>query len=343
MRRLLNTLYVTNPAHYVARDGENILLLQDDEIKFRIPAVQLEQVVCMNYTGASPAVMKLCVDNNIALVFLNEYGRFLARVTGPVKGNIQLRRQQFLITEDEQQCVPVARNVIAGKIENCRQVLMRGLRDHRQKIAAAEVENAATELRRSYEQVLKAENLQVIRGIEGAAAVNYFQALDHLILEDKDHFAMRSRNRRPPMDRFNALLSFLYTLLVSDITAALETVGLDPAAGFLHRDRSGRNSLALDLMEELRPYMADRLALSMINRRQMSAKDFEIKESGAVLMREDARKELLTAWQKRKQEVTTHPYLNEKFEIGLIPYAQALLLARYLRGDIDGYPPFLWR
>ena len=343
MRRLLNTLYVTSPDQYVARDGENLVVLHDNVVKIRVPAIQLEQVICFNYTGASPAAMKLCVDNNISVSFMSESGRFLARVTGPVKGNVLLRSHQFLVTESEERCLPIARGVVAGKLANCRQVLLRGLRDHREKIDAGVVEHASDDLHRSYAQLLNADSLDTIRGIEGAAASSYYKALDCLILEDKDQFRMTFRSRRPPLDRVNALLSFLYTLLSNDITASLEGVGLDPAVGFLHRMRSGRNSLALDLMEELRPYLADRLALSMINRRQLVSKDFTIKESGAVLLNDAARKDVLEAWQARKREMITHPFLEEKIEIGLLPHAQSLLLARYLRGDLDGYPPFLWR
>ena len=343
MRRLLNTLYVTNSDYYLARDGENLLVLNNDEVKVRVPAVQLEQVVCFNYTGASPAAMKLCVDNNIAISFLSVHGRFLARVTGPVKGNIHLRSKQFKVASDEQQCVPIAIGVVAGKLGNCRQVLMRAIRDHRDKIDSDEVNMAIQQLHRGCSQLLAAEDLNTIRGVEGAAASAYFNALDHLILEDKPNFRMTTRSRRPPLDRVNALLSFIYMLLMADVTSALEAVGLDPAVGFLHRMRSGRNSLALDLMEELRPYLADRLMLNLINRRQVLAKDFEIKETGAVLIKDDARKEILNAWQKRKQEVITHPYLGERVEVGLLAHTQSLLLARFLRGDIDGYPPFLWK
>ena len=343
MRKLLNTLFVTPSNAYLSRDGENIVVLCDDKELLRVPAINLEQINCFSYLGASPALMRLCVDNNIALNFFSQHGRFLARVTGPVKGNILLKKKQFIYSNDTSESAKIAKHMLAGKFANCRQVLLRGIRDHPERVNIEKLQLAADHLKQSYDSLTDADNLEDMRGIEGIAAQRYFQALDGLILEDKKNFFLKTRNRRPPLDRFNALLSFLYALLYADAIAALEGVGLDPAAGFLHRDRPGRNSLALDIMEELRPYLADRLALTLVNRRQISAEDFETRENGAVLLHEKGRKQVLAAWQKRKMEEIRHPYIDEKIEIGLIAHTQALLLARFLRGDIEGYPPFLWR
>jgi CRISPR-associated protein Cas1 len=343
MRKLLNTLYVTNSNSYLARDGETILIRVDDEVKFKIPAINLESIVCFGYQGASPALMRLCVEKGISISFMNEYGKFLARVTGPVKGNVLLRRTQFRLSDDEEVCLGIAKNMIAGKIANCRYVLNRAIRDHGDKVELEAIRTAAEYLNNCYKRLNNCKSLDQVRGVEGDAAGAYFRVLDHLILQQKEDFYIKSRNRRPPMDRFNALISFLYSMLGLDVTSALEAVGLDPAVGFLHRDRSGRNSLSLDLMEELRPYLADRLALSLINRRQITADDFTVKETGAVLLNENARKNVMTAWQKRKQEEIEHPFIKEKIVIGLVPYVQALLLARFFRKDIEGYPPFLCR
>ena len=341
MRKLLNTLFITLPDAYLTREGNTIVVRADDEDKFKIPIINLESIVCFNYQGMSPALMRLCVENNVSVSFLNQYGKFLARITGPVKGNVVLRKLQFRNSENEEACVNIAVNMIAGKIANCRYVLHRGVRDHGEKIQEDIVQESYLALADSYKNLKKASSLATIRGIEGEAASRYFSSLDHLILNQKDDFFMRERSRRPPLDRFNALLSFLYSLLHLDIVAALETVGLDPAVGFLHRDRSGRNSLALDIMEELRPYLADRLAITLINRKQIKADDFVIKESGAVLMNESCRKDVMAAYHRRKQEQIIHPFIDEKISIGLIPHIQAMLLARFLRGDIEGYPPFL--
>ena len=343
MRKLLNTLFVTLPDVYLAREGNTVVVRSDDEIKAKVPIINLESIVCFNYQGISPALMRLCVENNVSVSFHNQYGKFLARISGPVKGNVLLRKLQFRRSEDESACVNIAANMIAGKIANCRYVLHRGIRDHGGKIQEEIVNNSYIALAYSYKNLKKASSLATIRGIEGEAASKYFSAMDNLILSQKEAFFMHERSRRPPLDRFNALISFLYSLLYLDIVSALETVGLDPAVGFLHRDRSGRNSLALDVMEELRPYLADRLAITLINRKQIQADDFVEKESGAVLMNESGRKNVMTAYQKRKQEQINHPFIDEKISLGLIPYVQSLLLARCLRGDIEGYPPFLCR
>lgn len=341
MRKLLNTLYVTSPDTYLSRDGENVVLREEEKEKFRMPIHNLESIVCFNHAGASPSLMGLCADRGIALSFLSPNGHFYARVMGEVNGNVLLRRKQYRLADDMKESALLARNLIIGKIYNSRSVLQRALRDHENEVTTDKLRGAVAYLSHKLDDVGKCENLDSLRGIEGEGAHMYFSCFDQLIINQKEHFCFSGRNRRPPLDNVNALLSFLYTLLVHDVQAALETVGLDPYVGFLHRDRPGRASLALDMMEELRPYLADRLVLSLINRKQIDSKGFVKKESGAVIMEEDTRKAVITAWQKRKQEEIVHPYIEEKIPIGLLPYVQAQLLARCLRGDIDAYPPFL--
>ena len=341
MKRLLNTLYITNPEAYLAREGETILVRVGEEILLRIPILNVEAVVCFGYLGVSPALMRLCVENNVSISFLSGSGRFMARVTGPVKGNVLLRRAQFEASLGDEASAELARNLILGKLLNAREVLRRGIRDHEDKIDSDAVRSVSEGIARTCRSLEKCSTTDSVRGAEGEATERYFSVLGSLILAQKEDFFLRGRSRRPPLDRFNALLSFLYSLVYANTTAALETVGLDPAVGFLHRFRSGRNSLALDLMEELRPYLADRLALTLVNRLQVQAKDFLLKETGAVLLTDDGRKKVLDAYQQRKRERITHPFLNEKIEVGLIPHVQAMLLARRLRGDLDAYPPFL--
>jgi CRISPR-associated protein Cas1 len=284
--------------------------------------------------------MGLCGENNVTLSFLTERGKFLARVHGPVRGNVLLRREQYRQADDLGSSAQVARSIVIAKIANCRVVLMRATRDRPDNENNSQLTRASNLLGNLLDELDFNLSLDLIRGKEGEAAKVYFDVFDHLIIANKNDFYLKDRNRRPPLDNVNALLSFLYTILVHDIESALESVGLDPAVGFLHRDRPGRPSLALDLMEEFRPYLADRLALSLVNRQQIKPGGFKKTETGAVLMDDDTRKIVLVAWQKRKQEEITHPFLNEKVQIGLLPYIQALLLARYLRGDLKGYPPF---
>lgn len=343
MRKMLNTLYITTPEAYLACENDNVVVRVENETRFRIPIHNLEGIVSFGYCGASPALMALCAERGVALSFLTESGFFLARVTGGVHGNVLLRRKQYRTADAETEALKLATAFILAKVANCRAVLLRAVRDHEEMIGVEEVLAAARKLSLQAQAIENAGSVDTLRGIEGDAAKIYFDVFDHLILCNKKDFFLYDRNRRPPLDNMNALLSFLYTLLAHDVQAALETVGLDPAVGFLHAERPGRPSLALDLMEELRPFIADRLALSLVNRRQISGEGFRQKESGGVIMDEDTRKAVITAWQKRKQEEILHPYLNEKIETGLIPYAQAMLLARYLRGDLDGYPPFFWK
>lgn len=343
VRKLLNVLYVTSPGSYLARDGDNVVVRNDEVDRFRVPILNLEGIVTFGYQGASPALMALCAERGVALTFLSENGRFLARVSGGVSGNVLLRRRQYRAADSEKESAELAYCFIAAKVANCRTVLLRALRDHGEAIEAGQVDTAADGLARELHRLGAYMPLDGLRGVEGETARTYFGVLDHLILVNKQEFFIRDRNRRPPRDNMNALLSFLYTLLAHDTQAALETVGLDPQVGFLHRDRPGRPGLALDLMEGLRPFMADRLALSLVNRQQVSPAGFRRVESGAVLMDDATRKAVIEAWQKRKQEEIIHPFLGERVPVGLIPYVEAILLARYLRGDLDGYPPFFWK
>lgn len=287
--------------------------------------------------------MGLCGERQVALSFLSMTGRFLARVEGPVSGNVLLRRQQYRKADDLDKSAGIAWSVVAAKIANSRVVLMRSLRDHRTLPGNDELVAATDKISRVLETLRDSMALDIIRGIEGEAARTYFGVFDHLITGQKEEFRFTERSRRPPLDNVNALLSFVYTLLAHDVTAALESVGLDPAVGFLHRDRPGRPGLALDLMEELRPFLADRLVLSLVNRRQVAGSGFVRTESGAIHMDENTRKKVIQAYQKRKEDSIKHPFLDENVKVGLLPFVQASLLARHLRGDLDQYPPFLWR
>lgn len=341
MRKLLNTLYITTPESYVSRDGENIVIKINDVEKFRIPVHNIEGIVCFGYMGASPSAMHLCAERNVALSFLNSSGRFLCRVNGPVSGNVLLRRKQYRIADNTEQSVRLAKLFIAGKIANCRTVLQRTLREQEPANKSAELQTAINLLAIKQKQISQIISVEILRGVEGDAAQSYFGVFNQLILSQKEDFFMNGRNRRPPKDNINALLSFVYTLLMHEVRAALESVGLDPCVGFLHTDRPGRASLALDMMEEFRPYLADRLVLSLINRKQINKRGFKDNEAGGVIMTDETRKEIITAWQKRKQEQILHPYLQISIPVGLLPYAQAMLMARFIRGDIDNYPVFV--
>jgi len=343
MRQLLNTLFVTTQGAYLAKTGDTVEVVYEQQTKLRVPIHTLGSIVCFGNVGCSPFLLGLCGERNVLLSFLTENGRFLARVHGPVSGNVLLRKEQYRRSDDLTASTGIARSVVLAKIANSRVVLQRSLRDRPQMEGREAIEKALSDMGHNLEDLKQSGNLDSIRGIEGIAANTYFGVFDRLITIHKEHFYLRERNRRPPLDNVNSLLSFVYTLLVHDIEAALEGVGLDPAVGFLHRDRPGRPSLALDLMEEMRAYLADRLVLSLVNRQQVSPGGFRKTESGAVLMDEQTRKTVLVAWQKRKQEEIVHPFLQEKIPIGLLSHVQAMLLARFLRGELDGYPPFLWR
>ncbi len=343
MKKHLNTLFVTTQGAYLAKEGETIVVKVEKDIRLRLPVHTIGGIVCFGNVSCSPFLMGFCAENGVGISFLTERGRFLARVQGPVSGNVLLRREQYRRADDLKASAKIAGAILTGKVANGRTVLQRALRDHGEKLAADQVNFAVRRLGNYLEQLADDRPLDVLRGCEGDAAHIYFSVFDHLIVAQKEAFSFQERNRRPPLDNVNALLSFIYTLLVHDIRSALEGVGLDPAVGFLHRDRPGRPSLALDIMEEFRPFLADRLALSLINLRQVQGKGFNKAESGAVMMSDDTRKTVLVSYQERKQEEIMHPFLEEKVTIGLLFHTQALLMARYLRGDLDGYPPFIWK
>lgn len=340
MKKLGNVLYVTTANAYLALDGENVVIQKEDAAAMRLPLHNLENIVCFNYQGVSPALMGACAERDIGLCFLRPSGRFLARVTGKVKGNLLLRKRQYELAQCEAASVALARSVVLGKVANCRVVIERAIRDHALLVDVAELRATSDFLKATLRSCQQAESVESLRGLEGNAASRYFGVFGQLILHQRDSFAFVTRTRRPPQDNINALLSFLYTLLTNEVASALEAVGLDPYVGFMHTDRPGRPSLALDMIEELRPIFADRLALSLVNRRQIDGAGFVQKESGGIIMSDDTRKEVLGAWQKRKQEEIMHPYLKERIPFGLIPHVQATLLARHLRGDIDAYPPY---
>jgi CRISPR-associated protein Cas1 len=342
MKKHLNTLFVTTQGAYLAKDGKTVAVRIEREVKLRIPVHTLDSIVCFGNVSCSPFLMGFCSERDVSISFLTENGRFLARVVGPVTGNVLLRREQYRRADSLEFSTLMARSFVTGKIANCRTVLQRALRDHNDKIDAMAVKDGINRLTASLRRVQGEIDLDETRGVEGDAAHVYFGVFDHLVIRNKDDFFFHQRSRRPPLDRINCLLSFLYTLVMHDVRSALECTGLDPAVGFLHRDRPGRPGLALDMMEEFRP-MADRLALSLINLGQLQGKNFIISDGGGVRMKDDARKTLLVAYQKRKQDVMLHPFLKEKMPLGLFFHTQALLFARFLRGDLDGYPPVIWR
>lgn len=344
MKKLLNTLYVTTENASLRKDGENLVAEVEGAERARVPLHMLASVAVFGAIFVSPALMAACAAAGISIVLLDRNGRFQARIEGPVTGNVLLRRAQYRASDLPEEIV---RSIVIGKIANQRSVLMRSLRDYGPDFSDVDrmaITTVTERLARIVRRVeMSDDTLDALRGSEGEAANLYFSVFDQLIRSPDAEMRWTGRSRRPPLDPVNALLSFLYTLLTHDCRSACESVGLDPAVGFLHRDRPGRPSLALDLMEEMRPVMADRLALSLINRRQVRAKDFETRDGGAVMMSDDARKLVLTAWQERKKDERLHPFLEEKAPLGLTPYLQAQMLARHLRGDLDAYPPWLWK
>ena len=343
MRKLLNTLYVISENSYLTLDGENIVVYEEKQEIGRLPLHNLEGIVSFGYRGTSPALMGACADRNISLWYMTPQGKFLARVTGKIKGNVILREQQYRSSQDEEVSLSIAKNCILGKIYNSRWVLERAIRDHGLQIDVEKVKSASDNLKKSLEYIKECQSKEQLRGYEGEAASIYFGVFDQLILQQKKDFPFHGRNKRPPLDNMNAMLSFVYTLLTNTVASALESVGLDPYVGYLHTERPGRVSLALDMIEELRAVLADRFVLSLVNKKIVSGKSFKQKENGAVLLDDEFRKRLLAEWQSKKKETLTHPYLKEKVEWGMVPYVQAMLLARYLRGDLDGYPVFLWK
>lgn len=343
MRKLLNTLYVMTESSYLTLDGENIVIQNGENTLGRFPLHTLENIICFTYKGATPALMGACAERKIGMSFFSPRGAFLARVVGKEYGNVLLRKEQYRISDDENKSVAYARNMIIGKVFNSRWSIERTLRDHAYRVDAQKLKQISNVLHETLPKIDKAAGLDELRGIEGKVAEQYFSIFNDMVLNQKEDFAFSTRNRRPPLDNINAILSFAYTILAGDCANALSSVGLDAYVGFMHGDRPGRTSLALDLMEELRPILADRFILTLINTKAVQAAHFERQKDNAVLLNDSGRKVFFNAWQNHKKEIITHPFLKEKIEWGLVPYVQALLLARTIRGDIDEYPPFLWK
>lgn len=346
MRRLLNTVYVTTEDAWLRKDGANIVIEVEGVERGRVPLHMMEGLVGFTRLGCSPALMHACAAAGITISFLDPNGRFMARVEGPISGNVLLRRAQHRVSDDIRRTVSIARIIVSAKAANQRHVLLRALRDHGSRFSSdtgKEIENVCSRIAMIAKGVLTADSLDLVRGREGEAAALYFSVFNHLILNEKESFYFSGRSRRPPMDRVNALLSFLYAMLGHDCRSAAEAHGLDPQIGFLHADRPGRSGLALDLMEDLRPVLVDRLVLTLINRGQLKGDDFVVEEAGGVRLVDDARKAVLVAWQERKREEVRHPFFDESVPLGLFPHLQAQLLARHLRGELDNYPALIWR
>lgn len=339
MKKHLNTLYITSDDAYIHKERNTFVVEVHNKKVFQAPIHSIENIVCFGSKPLTPALMAFCAENSVGVCFLSENGKFLAKVYGPQHGNVLLRKSQYAKADNEQQALAISRAVIAAKVTNSRTLLMRHTRNHPGN-SSQSLSDAIDVLGRRLRNIQTASNLEEARGYEGECATLYFGVLSELITAQKEDFHFNGRNKRPPLDPVNALLSFLYALLVNDVRSALETVGLDPQVGFLHKIRPGRPSLALDIMEEFRAYLADRVMLNLVNLRQVSARDFDIRESGEVRLSDQARKTVITAYQKRKQEELTHPFLGEKMTAGLLPHVQAQLLARHIRGDIPDYPPF---
>ena len=344
MRRMLNTLFVMTQGAWLSLEGENIVVHLDRETKQAFPVHIFESIVCFGRVNATAPLLGFCGSRGVAVSFFSEQGRFLARVDGAVHGNVLLRRQQYRAADDMRLSAKIARSVLIAKISNCRSVLMRFLRDNeKQDKTYPQVSSAIRYLETIVRDMTENRSLDELRGCEGDAARCYFGVFNDLILSQKEDFCFTDRNRRPPMDMVNALLSYVYSLLAHDMASALEGTGLDPAVGYLHRDRPGRPSLALDMMEEYRSWFADRLVLSLINLKQVKPSGFAVSENGSVLMDDETRKKVIAEWQSRKQDELTHPYTGEKVQIGMLPHIQARLLARHIRGDLVEYPPFVWK
>ena len=343
MKKRLNTVYVNNPDRYLSLDGENLVISQEGTEIGRVPLHNIERIMTFGYTGASPALMGKCASMGIELVFMSRNGHFLARVEGEVNGNVLLRRQQYRMADNEESSLGIAKNIIAAKLFNSRWSLERTMRDHGTRIATDKFKRKSAFLNESVEKAFNADCMDSLRGIEGEGASVYFSVFDDMILQQKEEFCFEKRSKRPPLDNVNALLSFSYSMATGMCTSALEAVGLDPYVGFMHTDRPGRRSLALDLVEEFRANLCDRFVLTLINKRLIDSDDFNKREDGAVILTENGRKNFISAWQKRKYDEIRHPFLNEKVEWGMLPFVQATLLARYIRGDLDCYPPFMWK
>ena len=342
MYTVLNTLYVMTPQAYAHLENATVRIDVEREKRLQVPLHHLAGLVAFGNVMVSPALMHRLADEGKSLVLLDEHGRFKARMEGPVSGNILLRQAQHRAAADGGTALELARACVAGKLRNSRTTLLRGAREAADPEEAARLGRAADNLSASLRTAVDAASLDELRGVEGEAARGYFSAVNLVVKpQARPAFSLDGRTRRPPLDRFNALISFLYSMLMNDCRSALETVGLDPQLGFLHAVRPGRAALALDLQEEFRSVLADRLALTLINRGQLDAGDFEFREGGAVSLNEKSRRTVVTAWQERKQEEVTHPLLETKLPIGLLPLIQARILARTLRGEMEGYLPYL--
>lgn len=343
MRKLLNTLYITTDDAYLTEESDSVVISQGSTKLGQFPLIAIENIMLFSFKGASPALLGKCAEKGIGVSQYTPNGKFLYRISDKNRGNVLLRKEQYRISDDGSRAMPYARNMILAKVYNQRNTVNRALRDHSMRIDKEKFTKVSNNLKKKMSDIENVSDIDALRGIEGDAAVDYFSVFDDMILNQKEAFAFNGRNRRPPLDNVNAMLSFLYTLLANDCADALEGVGLDSYVGFMHTDKPGRKSLALDLMEELRAPLVDRLVLTLINQRQITGDDFIKEESGAVRFTSDGRKKILKAWQEKKKLEITHPFLDEKLEWGLVAYVQALLLARVVRGDMDEYPPFLWK
>lgn len=343
MKHHLNTLFVTTQGAYLKKDGAAVAVRVAKETRLRVPLINLSSIVCFGRVSCSPPLLGACARAGIPVAFFTEYGRFLAMSQGFTSGNVLLRRTQYRWADDAQKSAEAARMFVLGKVANYRAILRRAAREGGDSEMARQLSETGDRLSQILAVLSDPLTLELIRGLEGQASAAYFSVFGHLILAQKEKFTFTTRSRRPPRDYVNALLSFLYVLLTADIRGACEATGLDSGVGFLHRDRPGRPGLALDLMEEFRPILADRVALTLINRQQIRPKDFIIQPGGAVLLTEAGRRCVLQEYQARKNEVITHPFLNEKMTLGLVPHIQARLLARWLRGELESYPPFVLR
>lgn len=343
MRKLLNTLYITNSQTDLSKVGETVLVMRKEEKVMQVPIHNIEGIVIFTPGKITPQLIELCAERNVHISMISYSGRFICRIQNPVSGNVVLRRQHYRLTDNKESKLGVAKNFVLGKVFNCRCILQRLLRDHAKCVDSNSIKVVISHLNQSLKRIEKIDNIDSLRGMEGDAAKMYFSVFNEFILDKNSGFVFNGRSRRPPLDEVNALLSFFYTILAHEVEAALETVGLDPQVGFLHEERSGRYSLALDMMEELRPYLVDRFVITMINNKQVNINDFVKKESGAIFLKDEAKKKVIAAWQTRKMDEITHPFLKERIEVGVIMYSQALLLARFIRGDLDGYPVFMMR
>lgn len=343
MKKLLNTLYITTEGAYLSLDGENIVVTAEKQVLGRMPLHNFADIVVFGYSGASPALLGKCAQDGKTVTFLTPTGKFLCRSVGKTYGNVLVRREQYRIADARERALPIAKNIISAKLNNSAAVLRRAVSDHAARVDVTALERAASSIRQGAVSAYHAADADSLRGLEGECASRYFAVFDQLILQQKEVFRFDSRNRRPPLDPVNAMLSFGYSLMTGICVSALETAGLDPYVGVFHTERPGRCALALDLLEEFRAPFVDRFVLTMINKRLISDNGFLVKEDGAVLLNEEGRSVFLTQWQSKKRDVILHPYLKEKMEWGMVPYVQAMLLAKFIRGDLDDYPPFLWK